>query len=75
MRLKTFFVLAFPLCILFFATGSFCTGNKAIETPSVLFPAKRYMFAPVLDGSEIIHDYVVQNKGAATLEIERVKTG
>ncbi len=75
MKLKTFFVLAFSLCILFFATGSFCTENKANETPSVFFPEKRYMFAPVLDGSEVIHDYVVQNKGAATLKIERVKTG
>jgi len=29
----------------------------------------------VLDGAKVVHEFVVQNKGTSTLNIERVKTG
>jgi hypothetical protein len=34
-----------------------------------------YSFSPVLDGTEITHDFVIQNKGDAPLAIEKVRTG
>jgi hypothetical protein len=34
-----------------------------------------YEFKPVLDGAEVIHDFVIQNTGNATLEIEKIETG
>jgi len=34
-----------------------------------------FEFKPVLDGTEIIHDFVIQNTGTATLEIEKIETG
>jgi len=29
----------------------------------------------VLEGSMVVHDFVIQNKGNATLNVDRVKTG
>jgi len=34
-----------------------------------------FEFQPVLDGTEVIHDFVIQNTGTATLEIEKIETG
>ena len=32
-------------------------------------------FSEVLDGTNVVHDFVIQNKGTATLKVDRVKTG
>jgi hypothetical protein len=45
------------------------------KAPSVFLPVKSWEFEPVVDGVEVVHDFVVQNKGTAALNIERVKTG
>jgi hypothetical protein len=45
-----------------------------IKLPSAYLPAARYEFRPVVEGQEISHNFVIQNKGAATLEVQRVKT-
>jgi len=34
-----------------------------------------FEFKPVLEGSEVVHDFIIQNAGKATLEIEKVETG
>ena len=46
----------------------------SLKQPSVYLPAARYEFAPVVEGREVTHDFVVQNKGSAPLEIQKVKT-
>jgi hypothetical protein len=46
----------------------------SLKQPLAHFPAVRYEFAPVMEGREVIHDFVVQNKGSAPLEIQKVKT-
>ena len=43
--------------------------------PAAFFPQTLYEFTSVLDGAKVVHEFVVQNKGTATLNIERVKTG
>jgi hypothetical protein len=45
-----------------------------LKLPSAYLPAARYEFAPVVEGQEVSHDFVIQNKGAATLVIQRVRT-
>ena len=45
-----------------------------LNRPSAYLPADRYEFAPVMEGKEVVHDFVVQNKGSAPLEIQKVKT-
>ena len=32
-------------------------------------------FGTALEGDEVLHDFVVNNKGSGTLEIQKVKTG
>jgi len=46
----------------------------SLNRPSAYLPADRYEFAPVMEGKEVVHDFVVQNKGSAPLEIQKVKT-
>ena len=40
------------------------------ELPSVVFE-----FAPVIDGTEILHDFTIRNTGNAELRIKQIKTG
>ena len=46
----------------------------SLKLPLAYLPALRYEFKPVMEGREVIHDFVVQNKGSAPLEIKKVKT-
>jgi hypothetical protein len=50
-------------------------GAENDAAPSVFFPETRYEFPPVLEDAKVVHDFVIQNKGNATLNVERVKTG
>ena len=45
------------------------------KTPSIFLPVSQWEFDPVVDGSAVVHDFVVQNKGDAPLNISKVKTG
>jgi hypothetical protein len=45
-----------------------------LKLPLAYLPAARYEFTPVVEGQEVSHNFVIQNKGAAPLEVQRVKT-
>ncbi len=75
MRLKVIFAFALAFCVLFSATGAFGAQDKTLQLPSAFFPETQYAFAPVLEGTEIMHDFILQNKGTAPLEIKKVRTG
>ena len=53
----------------------FTYGSDEQERSSAAVPDSNHEFEPVLDGAQIIHDFVVLNKGSAALEIEKVETG
>ncbi|MBW2440833.1 MAG: hypothetical protein JRH12_10185 [Deltaproteobacteria bacterium] len=57
-----------------FASGV-CFGAEGDAAASVFFPETRYEFSPVLEDTKVVHDFVIQNKGDATLQVQRVKTG
>ena len=44
-------------------------------TPTAVFPETSYEFPAVLDGAKVVHEFIIQNKGTATLKVELVKTG
>ena len=46
----------------------------SLKRPLAHLPALRYEFASVMEGRKVVHDFVVQNKGSAPLEIQKVKT-
>ena len=67
-RLWTVLFVLIPLSVL-------AQGADNPRTPSVYVPEPIYHFEPVVSGQDVSHDYIVQNKGTAELEITSVKTG
>ena len=61
---------------LFFAFTSMAFGveNAPATFPKALVPQPHYEFDAVVDGTEVIHDYIIRNKGTALLEVQKVKT-
>ncbi|MBW1849070.1 MAG: hypothetical protein JRJ27_18490 [Deltaproteobacteria bacterium] len=51
------------------------SSHQSKGNPSAFIPENSYEFAPVVDGTQVIHDFIVLNKGDGDLEIQRVKTG
>lgn len=52
--------------------------SSAVETtekPDAVIPELKFDFEPVVDGTQITHDYVIKNAGNGLLAINRVKTG
>jgi hypothetical protein len=64
------------LIILIILLGSHTTWaeEKSLVSPSAWIVQRTYEFDPVVDGMEVVHDYVIQNKGTGTLEVQKVKT-
>jgi hypothetical protein len=62
-------------CILLWGTCFAAEQGMSTEQPSAVFPESHFEFAPVPDGAEVLHDYIVRNQGAAPLDIVNVKTG
>lgn len=44
------------------------------DKPSAVITNPDYQFSPVLDGTEVAHEFVIKNKGDALLKIEKVET-
>ena len=73
MKLKALTVFSIVLFLTLFA--AVCFGNQDQSAPSAVFPETSYEFPAVLDGAKVVHEFIIQNKGTATLKVERVKTG
>lgn len=75
MKFARRFIILIGLLMLINLTMGFAADKPVKETPIAFFPLDRYNFKSALEGEEIIHDFIIQNKGKATLFIEKVKTG
>jgi hypothetical protein len=73
MKVKIF--SAFLFFMLF--AGAVCLGleGEEVKNPLAVAPGEIFEFDPVLDGDQVTHNFVIQNKGDAELRIERVQTG
>jgi hypothetical protein len=69
MMMASVLVLLLPLAG--FAAGTAEEGAK----PSVAVLEPVYEFDEVVDGSQVIHDFIVRNTGDAPLDITKVKPG
>ena len=47
----------------------------ATAVPVADWPELQFVFDPVVEGTDVVHDFIVRNTGEADLEIQRVKTG
>ncbi len=75
MKLKNLFFI-FLLSFLFLNLNASIKAENNVNTyPSAYLPLDNYEFEPVVEGAEINHDFIIQNKGTAPLNIEKVKTG
>ena len=74
MNWKGLLALAATIGLALFAAAA-GVGAQDDAEPAAIFPQTLYEFSPVLDGAKVVHEFVVQNKGTSTLNIERVKTG
>ena len=63
---------AVTLALALLASGAVAQDDGS---PMAFFPQTQYEFAPVLDGDKVVHEFVIQNKGTRTLNVQRVKTG
>jgi len=57
------------------AAGQAPPATVTGEKPSAMLPELQYEFDPVVDGTEITHDFSIKNTGSGTLAIDQVKTG
>ncbi len=72
MKYKLFIVFAVAL---FSAGNSIAAEDVSPVLPLAFIAEAVYEFEPVADGTQIMHDYLIQNKGDETLEIQKVNTG
>ena len=61
--------------MIFFIIYPVAAKNSAEKRPLAVIPEQTYEFVPVVEGSLVTHDFIIQNKGTAPLVIEKVKTG
>jgi hypothetical protein len=55
---------------------SLVTGNIVLaENHTSNFPYDVFEFNPVLEGTDVINDFIIKNKGTAPLEILNVEPG
>jgi hypothetical protein len=45
------------------------------ESPQAVVPVSHFEFESTVEGQQVIHEFRIHNKGLATLEIQKVKTG
>jgi hypothetical protein len=61
-----------PMAIAFW----FVVGIAVVQAePVAVAPEPSHTFPTVVEGNEVVHDFVIQNKGNETLEIQKVQTG
>jgi hypothetical protein len=72
MRFKA--VVMIVLCLALFSPA-YADEKPAESLPIVVLPEDTYTFHDAFEGSEVVHDFIVQNRGTAVLEISSVKPG
>jgi hypothetical protein len=81
MRKRLVPAISVTLLLLLFSAALFAAQDDSGQTTatdkvaSAFLPVTIWEFDPVVDGQAVTHDFVIQNKGNAPLNISRVKTG
>ncbi len=74
MRFKILLVCV--CCFLFSVVNAFSDEKKTVSNgPEMVVPEPSYTFEQVLEGEEVLHDFIIQNKGTSDLIIKKVKPG
>ena len=70
--MRIHYSLTVLLVLIPFAVLAQDTDNPG--TPAIHVPQTAYQFDTVVSGQDVIHEYLLQNRGTAPLKISRVKT-
>ena len=65
-------------CVVWIMCGVVCHSwaqEETLNAPSATFPEPVYTFDAVYEGVSVPHEFVIQNKGSADLEVKRVDGG
>ena len=62
------------ICMLLMPMTGF-GADAAPKGPKAFLPEEEYRFDTVLEGTEIVHEFVIRNQGDETLEILKVESG
>ncbi len=57
------------------APGFGSADDAPTGTPSAFLAESVYEFQPVVEGSEVVHGFTIENRGDAPLEIIDIKSG
>lgn len=50
-------------------------SDAAASGPQAFLPEGIYEFQPVVEGTHVVHDFILQNRGDETLEIIKIESG
>ena len=73
--MKKFYFLLIAVLFIGIPVSTLGDSQEATNVPSAYFQETAFTFQPAVAGTDVSHTYVVQNKGTATLEIQKVHTG
>ncbi len=59
----------------FLSTVCCWSAEGSQEGPQAYLPETVFEFDPVVDGTEIVHEFILQNRGDAPLEILKIESG
>lgn len=75
MKIKNLFFIFLFSYLFLNLNASIKAENNVNIYPSAYLPVNNYKFDPVVEGTEIDQQFIIQNKGNAPLNIEKVETG
>lgn len=56
------------------ASAAEAAESSSAASPAAVVPEWRFNFEPAVEGNTLTHDFVIQNKGRAPLNVLEVKT-
>ena len=69
-------IMTVLLCFLFlFTINSVAVENIAKKAPKAVLTEQVFTFKPVVEGTTVAHDFILQNKGTTPLVIKKISTG
>ena len=66
--------LLLGLAFILSATAAGGTESEKKE-PSLFSPAPGFTFEKTVEGTEILHDFIIRNSGSEAVDVQRVKSG
>ncbi len=69
-----YFLLGCMACV-FMMPGYATATESSPKVPQAFLPERVFEFQPVLEGTQVVHEFVLKNKGEAPLNILQIKSG